>query len=186
MIFCAQQTRNCHISKHVCILRRKNFMQNFDLCLLLLDCNFFFAIKTFGIINVFNTVLSHEYLNIQQNLNCFLTLCVPLQPFFPWQLSIHCRMSESDSDSSYSSVGSRTRRDLNVIEKLRPERAVSHKSKVKRTNLKAKMNQSRPVTKQRTSARVDDRKKLEDCFRDLHTEFGSLHEKFNTLYDCII
>ena len=98
-------------------------------------------------------------------------------------------MSESDSeaylsgDESSSRVDNATKNCLG----MRPEYNVSQKSKASTSkNFRAQIEKCRGgLNKDRSSSRLDSRKKMEDYFRDLVSDFSNLSKKLETVFDCL-
>ena len=95
---------------------------------------------------------------------------------------------ESGSDSDYENeTTNKTNVAINRFLKIKPDYIPSKKSKVKSIHeMKSKLEKSKPFpVSKRTSVRNDERKKVEECFRDLQSDFSNLCKKFDSVYECI-
>ena len=99
-------------------------------------------------------------------------------------------MSEESYDSDISvseEAPKKLRKALSSFANMKPEMTVSKKSKASTySNLKHRMEKSRSQNlPQRSSNRIDQRKQVEDCFKDLQDSFGCLVKKLDNVYECI-
>ena len=67
----------------------------------------------------------------------------------------------------------------------RPTYVKNSKSKAKTVALRAKINKCRTAPTSRGSSRIEGRKQLEDHFKELVTDIGTLARKFETVLDCV-
>ena len=98
-------------------------------------------------------------------------------------------MTSDESSGSDLEFGtpSKTNKDIEKFLKMKPDYISSQKSKAKSiSELKSRLSKSKSsLMSKRTSGRNEDRKQVEDCLRDLHSDFTSLCKKFDGVYDCI-
>ena len=95
---------------------------------------------------------------------------------------------ESGSDSDYENeTPNKTNVAIDKFLKTKPDYISSKKSKVKSIHeMKSKLEKNKPFpVSKRTSVRNDERKKVEECFRDLQSDFSNLCKKFDSVYECI-
>ena len=98
-------------------------------------------------------------------------------------------MSDSyDSDTTDSEeVPAKLKKAMKNFADMKPDFKVSKKSKASTyQNLKNRLAKSKSQnTPQRSSTRIDQRKQVEDCFKDLQESFGCIVKKLDVVYDCI-
>lgn len=98
-------------------------------------------------------------------------------------------MSDSESDQFLSDEDNETRINsaINNCLSLKPTYVKANKSKAKNmNNLRSQLQKcTTTTTKQRSSARIDDKKKLEEYFREMSTDFSNLGKKFDTIISCL-
>ena len=100
-------------------------------------------------------------------------------------------MSDSDSDEFLTDgeSGDAVRNAIKKCINMKPDMAKSQKSKAKLSStLKSKLENCRvvPSVKQRSSSRLDDRKKMEDMFKDISCDFANLGKKLDVILDSMI
>ena len=93
-------------------------------------------------------------------------------------------MSSSESVSEVES-NSRTSVALSKCLNMKPDYVTKNKSKVKISELKKRLESNSLPTKKRTSTRIDDRKKIEDCYKELQNDFCNIYKKFEMFHECI-
>ena len=95
---------------------------------------------------------------------------------------------ESATDEEDSSMVNKA---IEKCLKMKPDLVISEKSKHKSLqDLRTKLQKSSKVNvkcgnNQRASNRINDRKKIEDCFHELTNDFAGLFDKFNTVIECV-
>ena len=95
-------------------------------------------------------------------------------------------MSRSDSDSFISGEEDSPVRSIAAgLLSARPTFVKNSKSKAKTVALRAKINKCRSAPTARGSSRIEGRKQLEDHFKELVTDIGTLARKFETVLDCV-
>ena len=93
-------------------------------------------------------------------------------------------MSSSESVSEVES-NSRTSVALSKCLNMKPDYVTKNKSKVKISELKKRLESNSLPTKKRSSTRIDDRKKIEDCYKELQNDFCNIYKKFEMFHECI-